>query len=787
MQQIEPVIKRNPPMMIDPLEMEKSIFQDICDTLMMWDDSKLRDTEQFIITLQQVLKHSSGVQPSPEYGGMALLLHVIESTAMKSPQNLLDCWAFATFEFSELVNQLSPLARFMDEMRRPNFSRFLKTMLIFLQDLFPEKPVEGFNLYLLGEIQGPLLREMDVKFRKYDPEGEILNYIAKTLWPIASGALGIVECGIAEANIAEISTRLSNCRELVDDVDTTPPLREKLLKFLESAEKIAEEKVFSLKLQELAPYLGFSRAASSRKPVVMQPAPQAALGPGGAPPPPVAPTGGPPPVAPPLPIGGIMNNVAAGGVQPLLFPKLHFEAPRFFKAVNIMCTRVRQYLKVSPPKGEFQPWRLVNYMLPVASRGLWKDIKEEHLRSLDNAIRSVLNEIKGTAGLQDEEQKLMTLVYMIKDLDPTPCGDEESTVKNVSRLRWLADSIYVLYAHVHEKVATGDENLVNSLTTQLQKVGLDARKRLAVWETMLHFNMKFNLKSKSTTDVCDQLRHLVTEEKVKQLLLATLMHSRKIDGEITDESRLDACFAVAKHFALVRTMVDNLCKDYKGIMILDHVRDLLPPMLGVQKKLLDVETGLTNELRLVSSELECDEHIQLRNFTESLVRGGDVLDTDVAEFVVPGSEEVFRIAKGKIPQNSLLFSLVDDDSGLPVCKDENGRIVIEEVCPTAMQHITNFLNNNTSPSCLTTAQWNDLKIATNYLGVDSLMKLLLNHDLIYFDKLQMFQQEAQRNISSISPIGEDTKDTLNVLTVLFKRITLIYDHIDTRSITNMFS
>ena len=784
MQQIEPAIQFNPPQGIDPLAAEELTFLDICDTLVLWDDSKLRDTEQFIITLQQVLKHSSGVQPSTEYGGLSLLIHVMQKTSVKSPEEMLDCWAFATFEFSELVEQLSPLCRFMGEMRKPQFSRFLKTMLIFLQDLFPDKPVEGFNLYLLGELQGPLLREMDAKFRKYDPEGDILKYLARTLRPIASGALGLVECGVADNNITEISARLSKCRELAEDPNTSSPARQKLINFLEGAEKIAEEKVFSLKMKELAPYLGFSKKSTFVSAVA---APVTGIAVSGVPLPPVAPTGGPPPAAPPLPPNGLIASLASDGVQPLLFPKLYFEPIRFFKSINLMCTRVSLYLKaLTPPKGEFQPWRLVNYTLPEATQGLWKAIREEHLRNLDNDIKSVLNEIKGTAGLQDEDQKIMTLVYMIKDLDSTPCGGEKETTKNVSRLRWLTDNIYVLYAHLH-KNPTDDKNLVNSLTKYITSIRLDARKRLAVWETMLQFNSKFSQKSQSTTDVADQLRHLVTEDKVRQLILATLMHSRKIDGDIADKHRLDACYAVAKHFALVRTMVDNLCKNYKGIMILDHVRDLLPLMIGVEKKLKDVESGLANELKIVMAELESDAHQELQNKIQNVSDDVRVNNDLVVQFTATGSDEIFTLTKEKIPEKSLLYNLVNEDCELPVCKDDSGRILIEEIDSSAMKQIVNFIEFGTVPCSLSTDDWNNLKIATNYLGLDGLMSLILNGDLIYFDKLKSFYLQANRNINSISPIAEDSRDTLQVLTVLFKRITLIYEHIDTRSITNMFS
>eukprot|EP01060_Flectonema_neradi_P013524 TRINITY_DN2028_c6_g1_i2.p1 TRINITY_DN2028_c6_g1~~TRINITY_DN2028_c6_g1_i2.p1 ORF type:complete len:902 (+),score=198.20 TRINITY_DN2028_c6_g1_i2:63-2768(+) len=810
MQQIEPGA-RDPAVnkIADPRAAEEAAFQSICDVIMLWDEDRLRDPEQFVITLGQVLKHSDGIQPSGDVGGMSLLLHVLQKSKIDSVEMLLDSWSFLIFKFQELVDQLQPLLRFVNEIKSPRFSRFMKVVLIFLQDLFPDRPIEGFNFYLLGQIQGPLLREMISKFDGYDPERELLSYPTEILWPLTEGAVGIVEAGVDETSLLEIRDGMKACRILLEAPSTAGPVKEKLVKFLDSTKDVVEE-LKDLDLTHVARFLGFTRTREAVPSGVVLPPPPPPVAPPVAavppaipgmgvvplppafPPPPPPPTtgGGAPPPAPPLPAGGLLSNLAAQSTQTHLLPKLHFQPILFFQSILKMCSQIKSYSRRSPPKGKFHPGRLVNYLLPLARNGLWKNIKESHLKALDEDIRAVINEIRGTAELQSDEQKLMTIVYMIKDLDSTPCGGEKETVKNVSKLRWLADNMYVLYGHVHQTVATGQENLVNTLTSQFQEIDLDPRKRLAVWEAMLGFGDRFSEQAKTTTDIYNHINDLVSEQKVKQLLMATLMHSRQIEGpRSTDINRLEACRSVAKHFALIRMMVDNLCKNYQGIIILDHVKQLLPVMTQVQEKLKEIEIGMSKELELIEEELSSNKRDDLLAHTNEMLFGSDDGDDDDdwVLFSTAGSDEAFKIRKRDVPPDSLLFSLLDEDSGLPIEKDDKGRIVINEITPTSMGHITAFLSERVPPTHLSTSDWNDLKTATNYLGLDGLMSLLLNKDLIYFDKISSFQHAALRNVNNLSPIAEDSKETLEVLTFLFKKIAVIYEHIDTRSVTSMFS
>eukprot|EP01064_Diplonema_japonicum_P015345 TRINITY_DN23068_c0_g1_i1.p1 TRINITY_DN23068_c0_g1~~TRINITY_DN23068_c0_g1_i1.p1 ORF type:complete len:899 (+),score=207.84 TRINITY_DN23068_c0_g1_i1:37-2733(+) len=788
----------------DPKEAEARAFRKVVDVLSMWDADAVRDPEQFVITLQQVLKHSHGIKASQEVGGMSLLLHVIKQQNVRNAELLLDCWGFVLFEFKEMVAQLSPLVRFMDEMRTPIFKKFLKTTLIFVKDFFPKERVEGFNLYLLGEVKGALLREMMRNLQKYDPEGTIITYLQEKLYPIAEKALALVETNVDRVMLQDIADKMKFCRMLASGIFTEGCVKLQLTAFLEASKPVVDM-LLGFDADEMAKFLGFNPAGAPVHGVpppaaiapVVPPAPPVA---GVAPPPPPAgsipvppplppagwtPMSAPPatpavvpPPPPPLPPAGMLAMLASQqGVQPRLFPSKALELKRFFRCMVHLCSTVGKSTKRAA-KGELQVMRIKNYILPVAKGGLWKEIKDEHLSQLEQDIQSVLSEIKGTNEMDDEETKLLTLVYMVKDLDATPCGNEEETEKNVAKLRWLVDNIYLLYNHEHAGQGNG---VLMKLTKYFADAGLDPRRRVAVWETIIGFKNKFEERAKTTDEVHNQLDQLVNEDRIRQLLICTLMHGRQIEGAGIDEDRIEACRNVSKHFALLRLMIDNLCKNYRGILILDKVREILPAMLSIQQKLKNNESLLQQELEGIRAELDSDLykdlHVQCR-VVKSLVSEAK----ETKKYVVEGT--VFNLNIGNVPETSLLYSLAMTE--MPVGADEDGNIELD-IDRRLFGYVATFLNNGELPSALTTDEWNGLKYVVNYLGLENMMSFMVEYDHIYYDKLRLFEIEANRNIASISPVADDAMNTLEVLTALFRRVNMIYEHIDTRSITNIFA
>ncbi|KAJ9435325.1 hypothetical protein DIPPA_04849 [Diplonema papillatum] len=55
---------------LDPREREEAVFREIANILKTWDTSQLKDPEQFLVSLQQVLKHTENIQPSAKVGGL---------------------------------------------------------------------------------------------------------------------------------------------------------------------------------------------------------------------------------------------------------------------------------------------------------------------------------------------------------------------------------------------------------------------------------------------------------------------------------------------------------------------------------------------------------------------------------------------------------------------------------------------------------------------------------------------------------------------------------------------
>ena len=799
------------------LAVEAAVFARIASNLQNWDASQVKDGEQFVVTLQQVLKHSNGVTPSADYGGLSLLLHVMGESKVANMDLLLDSWVFAMFEFKELVAQLRPLLRFFEEVNGQEFKRFLKSALIFFQGQLPSVRAEGFNLYLLGEMEGGLLREMLDQFARYDPDQQLATYMARTLRPLAEAAASLIETRTDSTALDEIQSRMDMCRALLACHTTSEGVKAQLATFLAESASVVDE-LLALDVARMSAFLGFQGVASRVvQGVAPAPIPVGVIQPGavlappappqpaqqGIPPPPPMPQGGvyaPAatasviPEAPPLPAGGIQATLAAGP-QPKLCPSRRFNAKKFFRAMCSFCrvldrTLVERKRKVKRAAGLFQPWRVKNYLLAeITPISLWGCIKKEHLEQLEADIGDVVNDIQDIAG-SCVTTKLLTVVYMVKDLDCTPCGADPAVIEsNVARLRWLVDNIFLLYPHLHGEVCGGV--LYGELTHLFNACGFDPCRRLELWETMLGFNNRFVERSLTTHEANQHLTELVNNPSVKQLLVAVLMHQRQIgeeDGEDGNaEDKIDSCKNATRHFALLRAMVDNLCKNYKGIVILDAVENSLPSLLTVESKLKSTQDCLTTDLDAILDELEGDERKRKLEAASPSSRQADT-DCDVATekmttFIV--EEREFAMNCAKVPACSMLYAMAHTTSFN--VDDESGNIPLHDVCAEQFAHITDFYNKGTLPTGLSNVQWNDFKVTCNFLSLEDIMHSLVEEDHIFYDKLTHFFHTAQRNINSVTPVSKDAEDTLEVLSGLFKRITRIYEHIDTRSLTNIFS
>ena len=826
---------------------EAGVFERVARVLKTWDDAQVKDVEQFLITLQQVLKHSVGVAPSLDYGGMSLLLHVMNTSDIQNRDILLDCWMFARFEFDELAKQLEPLSRFFEEINSPSFKRFLKTTLIFLNNQFPDSRTEGFNLYLLGEVDGGLLREMLVQFQRYDPEGTLPQYLSQKLASVAAEASSLIDTGADVTTLEEIRDRIRMCQLLLTMPTTETHVKDQLRAFLDRVEPVVS-KLMSLDVNRMAQYLGFggTRQRGSAPPpptyapgtappppqsatggVVPPPPPLPAAGlfvaatapppppppppvpvAGNPPPPPASTTGGVippapplapgaptlaapvapaaavpatvvPPPAPPLPEGGLLAALATGP-QPRLFPTMKFDSKRFFRSVCEFCktvARQRREKKVRP--GQFQPWRMKNYLIPAAPvSSLWADIKSEHLQQLEVDITDVLKDIEGTAG-QTDDMKLLTVVYMVKDLDCTPCGTDSAVVeRNVARLRWLVDNVYLLYAHTHAE--SGNVSLLSRLANLLTSSGFDPRKRLAVWETMLGFGNRFAERAVTTVEANEHLTELLNNSAVRQLLTAVVMHIKQVnDGALEQEDDpISACAGAARHFALLRTMVDNLCKNYRGIRILDAVDELLPTLMKVQTKLKGTDELFQSYLDTISAELE-DEARTGTASPPPMPAGGDTV-----AFSVEGV--IFNVKSACLTPGTILHTLANT-TAFSLDDDEEGNVVVEGVSSRAFGYIHVYYETGALPSRLSNEEWNEFKVACNFLVLEDIMYHLVECDHIFYDKLSYFFQDARRNLCSATPVSKEAEETLEVLSGLFRRVSLIYKHIDTRGLTNIFS
>ncbi|KAJ9460112.1 hypothetical protein DIPPA_11208 [Diplonema papillatum] len=1129
---------------LDPREREEAVFREIANILKTWDTSQLKDPEQFLVSLQQVLKHTENIQPSAKVGGMSLLLHVFNDCKLSVADAtlLLDTWAFVLFELDELVHQLQPLYDFARELRGEAFTKFLKTTLIFVGECFPSKRVEGFNLYLLGEMDGPLMREALAAFEKYDPAGSIRRYLTEELAPVAEKASAMITARVVQEAFAAVSDGVAGCMRLRDTREGGfPAVRAEAAAFLDRKQAVlaemkdvgtflcllgpdgqyttvparlrrgvatwiscaqgshagkaglapatatfaanappppppgkglppgppaaassaaqpalsvvskglppppplqgppwvtpgkgfapgaaapsatqpalsvvskglppppplqgpppgaaagkgfapappaatsssATQPAFSAVSKGLPPPpppppqpLAVGLGAASAQPVAVlpkglplppgltqggaawlppvpppvkamppavwatpapappastapppppgpppppaakatswppqapvvwatpAPAPPVPVGlsavpppPPGPPPPPAAkampwvptsvaagwatpapappapvstlpppPPGPPPPPAPPsanqaafimtalnlaatwvtpapappvpvqaapsapppappLPGGGQQPGLASG-IQPKMFPAAEFSARKFSAAVASLCRTARVFDgRAARFRGDFQPWRIQNYAIPAATHGLWKDIKIAHLEGLEEQIGRLLDEIEGTAqmGEGETDRKILTLIYMIKDLDATPCGtSNDASEKTVAKLRWLIDSIYVLYRHLHGSDAVlgqGKMYKMRCLTRVLADLKIDPRKRLAVWETMMSFEKNFEDRSRTTEVVRNSVFVVINEAAVQQLTKAALMHSRRVEGnKAVDSNRLEACRKMCKHFALLRTMIDNLCKNYRGVGILDAASKLLPSLLEIQAKLKSSQGELLHELRAIDAELASDGSarldVKLKEFpparatTDSIPclddlflkdpscsasdpspdAGGD--GAEETRFRVNGKRYALKTAN--LPPMSLLAACANTQ--LSVDSDDEGCCVLDEpmLDDLSFELITRFVNHRELPSCLSTGQWNALKTALNYLNLEQFAEILVDYDYIYYDKIRTFALESNRKVSSASPVPEEATSTLEVLTLLLRNVTRIYDHIDTRSVTSFF-
>eukprot|EP01062_Namystynia_karyoxenos_P020459 TRINITY_DN17745_c0_g1_i1.p1 TRINITY_DN17745_c0_g1~~TRINITY_DN17745_c0_g1_i1.p1 ORF type:complete len:906 (+),score=299.50 TRINITY_DN17745_c0_g1_i1:72-2789(+) len=805
-----PTVAGTRPSKKEQLDEERRTYEQIARTLVTWDAGRVRDPEQFVVTLQQVLHHSAQVQPSDTVGGVSLLLHTLARLQIHNPDGLLSCWALVLYEFEELSDQLRPLLELHAQMQdSPHFRRILKIALIFLQELFPRGAVEGFNLYLLGEIQGPFLRDFMAKVAQYDPSGELSQYVALTLRPLAEKALGLVEAGADVEILEELRRRVWLCEQLAASPRTTAPVAAALRGFIQ-ATKDRLEQLRKLDFASLAEFLGFAQESRSLAPRpgaggIPPPPPMPGHVPGQAPlPPPAGPIPPPPPVPPPS-AGQLatLGHLARSSHQPRLFPQKAFVPRRFFRAFCAFCNNMEFYRrnhKRPEYRGYFQPFRVLNYVVDTApQRSVWSDIKESHLTQLEGDLRDVLQRIRGAAELPTDESRMMALVYMVKDMDTTPfCGEPEED--SVARLRWLIDSAYLLYRHTYRQSAEGDRpRLVQMLCSSFTRAGIDPERRLRVWETILTFHRKREQREAVTAQAQQRLRACMSDRRVLQMLACVVMHARAVDGlekpaaaagaSSDAESALESCEGVLRRFPLLRLMIDNLFKNYEGVVILESLKQHLPVLVDTRNRLRACVDGLSKEVETLRDELQTASCKRLRRAQHShrvhlqhAVQRGKESDAEPVRFAVGGRD--FALPAAAVPAGSLLGGLIDTDLG--VARDPEGRIAVEAVDPEAFSHVARWLTCGALPSGLSSGDWNALKVACDFLGVDSLSRVLVDHDHVYYDKVSCFLSAQGAEATAAPPLDEVADHTLDLLVSLFRRLVNIYDHIDTRTITDMF-
>eukprot|EP01065_Artemidia_motanka_P047225 TRINITY_DN733_c1_g1_i1.p1 TRINITY_DN733_c1_g1~~TRINITY_DN733_c1_g1_i1.p1 ORF type:complete len:911 (+),score=309.59 TRINITY_DN733_c1_g1_i1:64-2733(+) len=784
---------------LTPLEDEKLAYDAMAETLLDWDSSRVRDPEQFVVTMQQVLQASSQVQASSEIGGLSLLLHTLQQHNVNNPEMLLTCWGFVMFEFNEFMQQLKPLVDMMKEITSPNFVRLLKVVLIFIQEAFPKSPVEGFNLYLLGEVKGPFVRDLVKKITQYDTSGELLAYAGSRLAALTEKCLGLVEFDHMAEDISilrNIQSRVELCRLLRTRARTSPKVVEQIVRFEEVC--LRRCNLEDLTFERMRKFLGFCDETGLMHGTVPRPPPPPPAGPGPAGPAAGAPAAmlPPPPPPPPMPSPGdldsFLGNLVSVGTQPAQFPKLEFRPQRFFKALRVFCKQVEKYRRMpfsSNYKGRFLPWRITNYINQKVSRdSVWTEIKESHLEQLESELRDVLGRITGAAELPTDEARVGALVYMVKDMDTTPFYQQNET-EGVAALRWLIDGAFLLYrATLQGECGAAPERprLVQMLCTAFAQAGIDPERRLKVWEVMLTFKQKQQARSETTDRLMKDLRKCFADRRVREVLACTVMHARQVHpGEYT---ATEACRKVLACFPLLRLMVDNLFKNYEGVLVLEGLNKHLIALKDMQVQLKRCRDGLRNDITLVQQELECQDKAKMDDFIAehsrvarmrerhaTYDRGSDVV------FSVEGRS--FSVPPACIPSDSVLAGLTDSEFGVP--RDEAGAIVVASVTPEAFGHVVDWLVRGSLPSGLTACQWNELKMTGNYLNVESLMTALVQHDGVYFGKTGDFMQQLRLQPDDELGVSEEARATLELLSSLLGKLVRIYEHVDTRDVSQM--
>lgn len=774
------------------LEQERAIYEDIVDTLVSWDSRRVRDPEQFIVTLQHVLSHAyrNSVQGNARLAGLAQLMDVLGQRQLPQVEPLLQAWAFVLYEFDEMRQQLEPLLSFLREVRDSDkLQRLLKIILIYVQDTLPDVPVEGFSLYLLSQFKGSLLREFQARLDANDPDGELREYVQKRLFPLADKAEGLVEAGVDSTVIKDLNDRIKLCEDFLEADDTTPEVKEQIHRFLNDIRGPAAE-LNQLTMERMATFLGYDQIGREGPRLHIRPPPPlphmvaVGLAPAQAPLPP------PPPPPGPAPSSAAVILMRTTDSQPSRCQTLGFFPRKFFRAVRSFCQSITKKQKLyRDDMMKVVPAVIQSYVIREAPQGcVWAIIKNRHLDTLQRDLENLLLRIRATEELQSDEDRLQALVYMVKDLDTTPfVGGTEAGA--VAALRWLVDGAYLLYRHSHGKDRFGGRRLIEQLCDSFTAAGIDPERRLRVWDTMLCFDQRHKQREEMATRVQHDLRACFQDTRVREVLACTVMHARQLDTSLPAylqrpvNDPMDACQRVLKCFPLLRLMIDNLFKDYKGMLILDGVKQHLPLLKDLKTTLRQCSDDLTAELDMMSEELDGD----LARARNSLVEcqkaaSEEDPDSELMEFSVEGRR--FEIRKAQVPVNSFLGGLVHSDIG--VSRDEDGRIELE-ADPVAFQHLADWLSRGEVPHGLSSEQWNELKLTGNFLGLESAMELLVGTDHVYLSKVSEFLELVKtKSASSVSLGHPELAQSLELLLSLFRRLVDLYDHIDCRALTSMF-
>lgn len=768
------------------LEQERAVYEDIVDTLVSWNNRRVRDPEQFIVTLQQVLTHAykNSVQGNARLAGLAQLMDVLEQRQLPQVEPLLQTWAFVLYEFDEMRQQLEPLLGFLREIQNSDkLQRLLKIILIYVQDTLPDVQVEGFSLYLLSQFKGALLRDFQDRLQSNDPDGELREYVQNRLFPLTDKAYGLVEAGVDNLVIKDMNARIRLCEDFLESDDTTPEVKEQIHRFLDEIRGPAAE-LNQLTMERMATFLGYDQIGREGPRLHIRPPPPlphlVAMGLVSAPQAPLPP---PPPPPGPVPSSYMVIQLGTTASQPTRSQTLGFLPRKFFIAVRTFCESVSRKQKWYPDTLKVAPAVLESYVIREAPQGcVWAIIKNRHLQTLQCDLEDLLLRIRATEELKSDEEKLQALVYMVKDLDTTPFvgGTEAGTV---AALRWLVDGAYLLYRHSHGKDRFGGRRLIEQLCGSFTAAGIDPERRLRVWDTMLCFDQRHKEREETATRVQHDLRACFKDTRVREVLACTVMHARQVDASLPVSDPMDACRRVLKCFPLLRLMIDNLFKDYKGMLILDGVKQHLPLLKDLKTTLRQCSDNITTELDMISQEL----HGDLARARDSLVEcqkaaSEEDPDSELMEFSVEGRS--FEIRAAQVPVNSFLGGLVHSDIG--VSRDEDGRIELD-ADPVAFQHLADWLSRGEVPHGLSSEQWNELKMTGNFLGLESAMELLVETDHVYLSKVSEFLKVVKtKSASSISLGDPELAQSLELLLSLFRRLVDLYDNIDSKALTSMF-